>query len=98
LIKDIEPFKEYAKRLYPDESEQKALDNLKNDIEKLKQDVKKEKETIRGLNAVLKVTFSGDWDEKPYPEQLISPINNMSFLRLSQSDQKGDKVEFYATE
>lgn len=98
LIKDIEPFKEYAKRLYPNESEQKALDNFKNDLDKLKQDVKKEKETIRGLSAVLKVTFSGDWDEKPYPEQLMSPINSMSFLRLWQTDQKGDKVEFYGTE
>lgn len=98
LIKDIEPFKEYAKRLYPNESDQKALDNFKNDLDKLKQDVKKEKETIRGLSAVLNVTFSGDWDEKPYPEQLMSPINGMSFLRLWQTDQKGDKVEFFATE
>ena len=98
LMKDIEPFKEYARRLYPEESEQRALDNLKNDLDKLKQDVKKDKETIRGLSAVLEVTFSGDWDQQPYPEQLMSPINGISFLRLWQSDRKGDNVEFYGTE
>ena len=98
LIKDIEPFKEYAKRLYPNETDQRALDNFKNDLDNLKQEVKKEKETIRSLNSILTVTFSGDWDEKPYPDKLMSPINDYSFLRLWQSSQKGNKVEFFATE
>jgi hypothetical protein len=37
LIKELQPFKEFAKSLYPNENEDKALDKLKTDFDRSQQ-------------------------------------------------------------
>lgn len=98
LRKDLEPFKDFAKKMYPTENEQKALNNLKDDLDKLKNEVKEDKKIVKTFTAEMKVKFSGNWDKQPYPDMIISPVNQMYFVVLVNSKNLNQKIELYATE
>jgi hypothetical protein len=98
LRKDLEPFKEYAKKVYPKENEQTALDNLKQDLDRLKDEVKEEQKLIKTFSAELRIRFTGDWDKQPYPEQIFSPVSQLYFVVLVNSKNENEKIEFYGTE
>ena len=98
LKKNLEPFKEYAKRFYPKENEQKAFDNLKQDLDKLRDEVKEEQKLIKTFSAELKIRFSGNWDKQPYPDQILSPVNQQYFVVLVNSKNTNEKIEFYGSE
>ncbi|MCX5814547.1 MAG: hypothetical protein NT178_18695 [Proteobacteria bacterium] len=56
-----------------------------------------EKLIIRDFASIVKVIFSGKWSSKPYPIQIMSPINHQYYLEL-QGANPNNSIKFYATQ
>lgn len=69
-------------------------------LSKLQDEVDSEKRTIRDFESKLKMRFSGKWTSKPYPGEIISPVNNEYYVVLKESDigTSNQLIKFYATQ
>ncbi len=95
LAAQLSSFEDIALRLYPDLSKDEAIEKLKNNYEQLQKEFETQKNTLRSLSSQLKFTFSGKWNSKPYPKQLMSPASHQYYVELSNANQS---VKFYASE
>ena len=67
-----------------------SVDHISDESEKL---------IIRDLYATLEVRFSGEWSKNPYPEQIISPVNDQFYVYLKRDqDTISTDVMLFATE
>lgn len=97
LNDQLEPFLEYARKLYPNESDSTALDKLRKSIDDTKKDLELEKNTINSLSSILRVRFSGNWKAQPF-HPLLNPVNDLYFVLFEDREGKEPRIEFYATE
>jgi hypothetical protein len=95
LRDDVKPVLSLVETSFPSIERSKAIEKLKNDYEQLRKDVEVQKNTLRSLSSRLKVTFAGNWESKPYPSQMLSPVNNEYYVVLSNGSQS---IKFYASE
>jgi len=95
LRDDVKPLISLVETSFPSVERSEAIENLKNEYERLRTDFEDQKNTLRRLSSRLKVTFSGKWDSKPYPSQMLSPVNNEYYVTLSNGSQS---IKFYASE
>lgn len=66
-------------------------------INKLQATAQLNKSTIRTFESILKVKFNGNWVSKPYPEQILSPVNLYYYIDIQSTSNKSS-IKFYATE
>ncbi len=116
LKEQLLPFQEFAKNLYPSETNEKALKKLQEELQSTKRFVSSEnaiikgelqntkdelfveKNTLKDLSSIMSIKFSGEWNDKPYPSQVFSTVNDVYYLLFEDSKKKFPRIEFYATE
>jgi len=95
LSTQLDSFEDIALKLYPNLSRDEAIEKLKINYEQLQKEIDLHKSTLRNFSSSLKLIFSGKWNDKPYPVQLFSPVNDQYYVEISNANQT---IKFYASE
>ena len=60
--------------------------------------LERESAIVRSLGADLEVSFQGKWKDKPFPLQLLSPIDREFYLYLLKSNKPDEVIKLHPTE
>jgi hypothetical protein len=93
LRQKLEPFIEYAYKLYPTLDETEALKKLTSRLDGLSSELKNIKNTITSFDATVYIKFSGNWGETPYP-QWSQPPKPATYLKWIDTTGKMPDIEF----
>jgi hypothetical protein len=101
----LEPFNDLANRLYPNLNQSDALEKLSTRLDQVDEDIlsgkkkidvlTKDKNTIKTLDVLMVVEFSGKWSGDPYPTW-YQPVSPRTFLKWMDKDKKLPDIEFAA--
>lgn len=93
LRKKLEPFIDYAYKLYPTLDETEALKKLGSRLDDLSGELTIVKNTISSFDATVYIKFSGKWGENPYP-QWSQPSKPATYLKWIDTTGKLPEIEF----
>jgi len=78
-----------------------TVSQQRSDLETAREKVvrlERESAIVRSLGADLQVDFRGKWKEKPFPDQLLSPIDQEFYVYVQKSDKPEEIVKLHPTE
>jgi len=90
-------FSKYLIEVRIDNIKDGLLRDQENKIKYLENEAQLNKLTIRDFESILKIKFSGNWISKPYPKQILSPVNLFYYIDI-QSTLNNSSIKFYATQ
>lgn len=80
-------------------SNEKELEYLKkiNKLQEFQTQIEIEKNIIRDFESIIRIKFSGKWNNPPYPYQIFHHVNDQYYIEL-QGKTPDLSIKFYATE